>query len=99
MNVLKTPSLLGKEPKSVNAVWNGTNGKILNIQLRKGEGVAEHDVDKEVLIIVRNGTVRFTVEGETVPVDEETILHMAPLEKHSLYAETDADICVVQISP
>ncbi|GKV69442.1 hypothetical protein NCCP2716_19400 [Sporosarcina sp. NCCP-2716] len=99
MNILKTPNQLGQKPKSVDAVWSGSNGKILNIQLRKGEEVAEHDADMEVLIIVRSGTVRFTVEGETVLVDNETILHMAPLEKHSLYAETDADICVVQIAP
>ncbi|WJY27841.1 cupin domain-containing protein [Sporosarcina trichiuri] len=99
MKLIETNNQLVQQAKSVKPVWSGTNGKILNIQLRKGEEVAEHDADMEVLIIVRKGTVRFTVEGEPVSVTAETVLHMAPFEKHSLYAETDADVCVVQIAP
>lgn len=99
MKLIETPSQLSSKAKSVEQVCATPNANVLNIQLRKGEEVAEHDSDREVLIIVRRGKVRFTVEGTPVTVSEETILHMAPYEKHSLFAETEADICVLQITP
>ncbi|MDW0110204.1 AraC family ligand binding domain-containing protein [Sporosarcina aquimarina] len=99
MKMIETPSKLSSKAKSVEQVCAIPNAKVLNIQLRAGEEVAEHDSDKEVLIIVRKGKVRFTVEGTPVTVSEENILHMAPYEKHSLFAETDVDICVMQIKP
>jgi len=99
LKLLKTPSRLGEKAKSVETIWKVTNGKMLNFQFRKGEEIAEHDVGKEVLNNVRNVTVCFTVEGVAVQVGEENILYMTPLEKHRLYAKTDADLCVVQIVP
>ena len=99
MKLIETPSQLNSKAKSVEQVCAIPNAKVLNIQLRAGEEVAEHDSDKEVLIIVKKGRVRFTVEGTPVTVSEENILHMAPYEKHSLFAETDTDICVLQITP
>lgn len=99
MNLIETRSQLSSKAKSIEQVCAIPNATVLNIQLRAGEEVAEHDSDREVLIIVRKGKVRFTVEGIPVAVSEENILHMAPYEKHSLFAETDADICVLQITP
>lgn len=99
MKSIETPSQLSSKAKSVVQVCAIPNANVLNIQLRAGEEVAEHDSDKEVLIIVRKGKVIFTVEGAPVTVSEENILHMAPYEKHSLFAETDVDICVIQITP
>lgn len=99
MKLIETPRQLGSKAKSVEQVCAIPNANVLNIQLRAGEEVAEHDSDREVLILVRKGKVRFTVEGTPVTVSEENILHMAPNEKHSLIAETDSDICVLQITP
>ena len=99
MKLIEMPSQLNSKAKSVEQVCAIPNANVLNIQLRAGEEVAEHDSDKEVLIIVKKGRVRFTVEGIPVTVSAENILHMAPYEKHSLLAETDTDICVLQITP
>ena len=99
MKLIETPNELGTKPKSVGQVLSIPNAKMMNIQLRAGEQVAEHDSDKEVLIIVRKGKVRFTVEGTETLVTEENVLHMVPFEKHALLAETDSDICVLQITP
>ena len=99
MNLLNTPDQLVSQSKSVENVLNGANFKMMNIQLKAGEEVAEHDSEKEVVIIVRRGSVLFTVEGEPVTVTTGNVLHMTPFEKHSLRAQTDTDICVMQITP
>lgn len=99
LKLIETLRKLDSKAKSVEQVCAIPNANVLNIQLRAGEEVSEHDSDREVLIIVRKGKVRFTVEGTPVMVSEENILHMAPNEKHSLFAETDSDICVLQITP
>ncbi|MCM3757668.1 AraC family ligand binding domain-containing protein [Sporosarcina aquimarina] len=99
MKLIETPRQLDSKAKSVEQVCAIPNANVLNIQLRAGEEVSEHDTDREVLIIVRKGRIRFMVEGTPTTVTGETILHMVPNEKHSLIAETDSDICVLQITP
>ena len=99
MKLIETPHQLESKSKSVEQVLSIPNVKMMNIQLRAGEEVAEHDSDREVIIIVRKGKVRFRIEGTEVVVTDEHVLHMAPFEKHSLHAETDVDICVLQITP
>lgn len=99
MKRIETPNQLENKPKSVSQVLTLSNAKMMNIQLQAGEEIAEHDSEKEVVIIVRKGKVRFTVEGTETTVTQENVLHMAPYEKHSLLAETDVDICVLQITP
>lgn len=98
MKLIETKYQLGEKAKQAGKVAGVGNAEVLNIQLRKGEEIAEHDADREVFIIVRSGKVRFTVEGEPVEVTSENILHMSPLEKHSLYALDDSDIVVMKIS-
>lgn len=97
MKLIDTKFQLTEKEKHVGKVASVENAEVLNIQLRKGEEIAEHDADKEVFIIVRRGKVRFTVEGEPVEVSPENILHMAPLEKHSLHALEDSDVVVMKI--
>lgn len=98
MKLIETEYQLGEKAKQAGKVAGVDNAEVLNIQLRKGEEIAEHDADREVFIIVRRGKVRFTVEGEPVEVTPENILHMAPLEKHSLHALEDSDVVVMKIS-
>ncbi|ARF16550.1 AraC family ligand binding domain-containing protein [Sporosarcina ureae] len=99
MNLIDTKSQLTEKKKHVGKVADVENAVLMNIQLRAGEEVAEHDANKEVFIIVRKGKVRFFVEGEPVDVTPDNILHMVPLERHSLHAIEDSDILVIQVKP
>ena len=73
------------------------NASVVNIQLKLGETIAEHDSNRDVLIIVRRGAVIFDVEGTEMLITRENVLHLSPLEKHSLRATEDTDLIVLQI--
>ncbi|PID24425.1 cupin domain-containing protein [Sporosarcina sp. P7] len=99
MNVIDTKKQLTEKKKHIEKVADVDNAILMNIQLRAGEEVAEHDANKEVFIIVRKGKVRFTVEGEPIDVTPDNVLHMVPLERHSLHAVEDSDVLVIQVKP
>ncbi|PIC80254.1 hypothetical protein CSV75_00200 [Sporosarcina sp. P18a] len=99
MNVIDTKNQLTEKKKHIEKVADVDNAILMNIQLRAGEEVAEHDANKEVFIIVRKGKVRFTVEGEPIDVTPDNVLHMVPLERHSLHAVEDSDVLVIQVKP
>ncbi|WP_029055152.1 cupin domain-containing protein [Sporosarcina ureae] len=99
MNLIDTKNQLTEKKKHVEKVANVENATFMNIQLHAGEEVAEHDANKEVFIIVRKGKVRFIVEGEPVDVTPDNVLHMVPMERHSLHAIEESDILVIQVKP
>lgn len=99
MKLIESPYLLDEKQKHVGKLATLENATIVNIQLATGEEVAEHDTPKEVMIVVRKGAVRFTVEGQEVVVSPENVLHLNPLEKHSLVAIEPTDLLVFQITP
>lgn len=99
MNLIETPYLLTEKEKHIQKVLKLDNVFISNIQLKTGEEIPEHDSKKEVIIAVRKGAVAFIVEGEEVIVTEENVLHMDPLEMHSLKAVEDTDLLVIQVTP
>lgn len=97
MELINTPYLLNEKQKNISKVLAFGQVNVVNMQLQLGETVAEHDVDADVLIIVKTGKVAFTVEGEEVEVSPQNILHMSPGEKHSLKALEVSDFIVLQI--
>ncbi len=97
MQVIQTPYVVEEKNKHVGKVLSGANYEIMNIQLKKGEKIPTHHADCDVLIIVRSGTVLFTVEEEKVELSSENILQMNPFEKHSLESLEDADLLVLKI--
>lgn len=99
MQIIKTPDYLKEKSKHIAKLLTLDNVFIANIQLKKGETIAEHDSKKEVIIAVRKGAVSFDVEGKEVIVTQNNILHMSPLERHSLLAVEDTDILVIQVTP
>lgn len=99
MELIPTPFKLIDKAKHIEKPVTLQNATILNIQLKAGEEVAEHDASREVIIAVRKGIVRFEVEGNEVFVSPENLLHIAPFEKHSLRAIEDADLLVIQVEP
>lgn len=97
MNLIETPYLLEEKEKNVSKMVQFDNHHVMNIQLRTGEEIKEHNAKEYVLIVVRKGKVLFTVEGVEQLVTTGHILHMNPLEKHALKAVEDADIIVIKI--
>lgn len=97
METKETPNVLKEKVKKSAPVLQLANAKVLNIQLRKGETIPEHNADAEVVIVVRRGRVEFTVEGRTMDATPENVLHLSPMEDHQLFAAEDSDLLVFQI--
>ena len=97
MEVISTPYILEEKNKKAGKVFGQDTFDILNIQLKAGESIPEHHADRHVVIIVKNGMVTFTVEGNAVELTNEQLLYMEPFENHSLVAKEDADIIVMKI--
>lgn len=98
MFVKSTPNQLGMKPKHIERLLTLENVFIANIQLKTGEKVAEHHSRREAIIVVRKGAVSFDVEGTEVIVTQNNLLHMSPLESHSLEAIEDSDLLVFQVT-
>ena len=97
MELIETPYYLNDKHKHIEKVLSFNNTNVVNMQLQIGQTLAEHEVDADVLIIVKRGKVIFTVNGRDVEVSQHNMLHMAPGEKHSLRAEEVSDFMVLQI--
>lgn len=99
MNLIPTPFQLEAKQKHIAKLLTLKNISVVNIQLKTDETIAEHDSKREVVIIVRKGAVIFDVEGTETLVTQNNVLHMSPLERHSLRATEDTDLIVLQITP
>lgn len=97
MNLVETPYLFVEKEKHVSKVVQFDNHQVMNIQLRIGEEINEHDAKEYVLIVVRKGKVLFTVDGVDQLVTTGHILHINPLVRHALKAVEDADVIVIKI--
>lgn len=97
MELIPTPLKHDEKEKHISRIIALQNATIVNIQLKTGETIAEHDSSKDVVIIVRSGAVIFDVEGTETLVTRDNVLYLKPFEKHSLRATEDADILVLQI--
>lgn len=96
---IATAYQLEEKEKHISRLLSLENVNVANIQLRTGETIPKHNSKREVIIIVRRGSVIFDVEGEEVVVTQNNILHMNPLEGHSLLAKEDTDLIVIQVTP
>ncbi|GED27380.1 hypothetical protein BAG01nite_34820 [Brevibacillus agri] len=89
---------LESAPKHIGALMGFERTKVLQLQLRAGAFVPEHDTDADVLIIVQKGTAVFDFSGKQVELTPQTLLHMLPLEKHSVRAlDEDVEMVVIRI--
>ncbi len=97
MELINTPYQLDEKQKHIEKVLNLGYITIVNMQLQKGEVVAEHKVDADVLIVMKTGKVVFTVNGEDVEVSPQNILRMDAGERHRLKAVEASDLLVMQV--
>ncbi|ARK25350.1 hypothetical protein SporoP37_12250 [Sporosarcina sp. P37] len=96
MKLLQTKFKEESNPKQVDKLLGSESMDVMNIQLKAGEEIPTHHADCNVLVVVRKGTISFTVEEETVELTNGVVLSMEPYENHSLQAVEDADLIVVK---
>lgn len=99
MELIQTPNKLGMKSKHIAKLLELEHVRAVNIQMKKDEVIAEHDSSRDVIIVVRKGTVVFDIEGEETIVTQDNVLVMKPKEKHSLKATEDVDLLVIQVTP
>lgn len=99
MKLIPTPFNLTSQAKNIARVMSLENANIVNIQLKKGETIVEHDSSRDVVIVVRRGSVIFDVKGTETLITKDNVFYMKPFERHSLRAPEDTDLLVFQIMP
>ncbi|WP_026858961.1 cupin domain-containing protein [Jeotgalicoccus psychrophilus] len=93
--LIHTDNELIKKEKSIKKIFGSERSNIVNIQLKTGEGIPEHDSKDPIFIIVRSGTVKFICSDEEYTLQNSDILFMEAEELHSVEAVTDTDFLVV----
>lgn len=93
--LIHTDNELIKKNKSIKKIFGSERSNIVNIQLKTGEGIPEHDSKDPIFIIVRSGTVKFICSDEEYTLQNSDILFMEAEELHSVEAVTDTDFLVV----
>ena len=93
--LIHTENELTKKDKSIKKIFGNEQSNIVNIQLKTGEGIPEHDSKDPIFIIVRSGTVKFTCSDEEHVIQDTDILFMEAEELHSVEAVTDTDFLVL----
>lgn len=97
MQLVHVENLLAEKPKVLEKILTGSNCDVMNIQLQKGETVPEHNAPNEVIVVCRKGVVKFPVEGKENTLKENSVILLAPKEKHSLEALEDAELVVIKL--
>lgn len=97
MELVQVENLLEEKSKSIGKILSGNNCDVLNIQLKKGETVPEHSAPGEVVVVCRKGVVKFPVEGKINTLTDNSVLLLAPNEKHSLEAVEDCELVVIKL--
>ncbi|CAD2070952.1 hypothetical protein GCM10007275_16440 [Jeotgalicoccus coquinae] len=93
--LIHTESELKTKDKSIKKIFGNEQSNIVNIQLKTGEEIPEHNSKNPVFIIVRSGTVKFICPDEEYLLQDSDILFMEAEEMHSVEAVTDTDFLVV----
>ena len=93
--LIHTENELIKKDKSIKKIFGNEQSNIVNIQLKTGEGIPEHDSKDPIFIIVRGGSVKFICSDEEYTLQNSDILFMEAEELHSVEAVTDTDFLVV----
>lgn len=98
MKVITTSHDIGDQQKYALRILKEDNFDAIHMHLKKGEHITTHHAKTHVIIIVRSGKVEFTIEGETVVLTNEDVLHMDPFEKHSLTAIEETDFMLIKVN-
>lgn len=93
--LIHSENTLTAKDKSIKKIFGHDKSNIVNIQLKTGEGIPEHDSKDPIFIIVRSGEVKFDCSGDEYILSNSDILFLEAEEKHSVEAVSDVDFLVV----
>ena len=93
--LIQTENGLAAKNKAIKKIFGHDQSNIVNIQLKSGEGIPEHDSKDPLFIIVRSGEVKFTCSGKAYILSNSDILFLEAEENHSVEAVSDVDFLVV----
>ncbi|GEB30695.1 MULTISPECIES: AraC family ligand binding domain-containing protein [Brevibacillus] len=98
MQTFDLKNYLESAPKHIGALMGFERTKVLQLQLRAGSFIPEHDTDADVLILVQKGKAVFDFSGKQIELDPQSLLYMLPAEKHSVRAlDEDVEMVVIRI--
>lgn len=97
MQVISTTYDIGEQQKYAKRIFNEEKFDAIHMHLKQGEKISTHHAKTNVIIIVRTGKVEFNIEGEVVTLTNESVLHMDPYEKHSLFAIEETDLILIKV--
>src|SRR5699024_2648362 len=87
---------LGEKSRYANRVMKKDKFDVEHLRLTNDEEIGSHHAPDPTLIIVRNGRIRFNVEGRVVELTKEGILQMDPYEEHDMKALEKTDLFLLK---
>lgn len=93
--LIHTENELTEKDKSIKKIFSNEQSNIVNIQLKIGEVIPEHDSKNPIFIIVRSGAVKFICPDGEYALTDSDVLFMEAGEMHSVEAVTDTDFLLV----
>jgi len=70
---------------------------VVLLAMKAGDRLEEHAAPWSIMVSVREGSIRFTAEGEVVEADPETVLTCDSGVRHAVEAVSDA-VCLVSVA-
>jgi quercetin dioxygenase-like cupin family protein len=70
---------------------------VVLLAMRSGDGLEEHSAPGPISLVVREGRIRFTAEGEAIEAGPETVLTCDAKVPHSVEALSDA-VCLLTLA-
>ena len=89
---------LSIEPHKPQVLRSDEETRAIAIHLPAGEELQEHQVHERAYLIVADGEIEVSHDGESVTGGHGLLSHLAPGERHAVKAITDAKLILV-LSP
>jgi quercetin dioxygenase-like cupin family protein len=70
---------------------------VVLLAMRAGDRLEEHSAPGPISLVVREGRIRFTAEGEAIEAGPETVLTCDAKVRHSVEALSDA-VCLLTVA-
>jgi quercetin dioxygenase-like cupin family protein len=96
---LWNPAAINPEPRSP-VVLHSEEGvaRIVAINLPAGDEMQEHQVHEHAWLHVHHGSIEVSADGVSETVEEGSIVHWNPAERHAVRAHDDA-LLVLLLAP
>lgn len=88
-------SIIDQEKRAHN-IYESENQVVTHLNIKKGEEIPSHDSPMTVIVVIYQGEVSFTEEGETFVIKPGDIVSLKPGVSHSLLAKEDSKLMVIK---